>query len=88
MGNANSGRELSFELVMRVERLLKGSCPNAVATALGLDDGTVAKIHRRQHPRQVERTLYARCGGCGGLVLMPCRLCLVRRGCLRHAGDP
>jgi hypothetical protein len=79
MGNANSGRELSFELVMRVERLLKDRCPNAVAEALGIDDGTVAKIQRGQHSRQMQRSQYDRCGGCGGMTQMPCRLCGVRQ---------
>jgi len=79
MGNANSGRELPFELVMRAERLLKWNSATTVAGELGIDVGTVLKVHAGIHPKQQARAAYVRCGGCGGLVLAPCRLCLVRQ---------
>ena len=85
MGNANSGREISFEAVARAERLLSHKSVNAVAEAIGVDAGTVAKIHRGQHSRQLERSQYVRCNGCGGLVTPPCRLCALRLSALRAA---
>lgn len=78
MGNAKSGRELSFELVMRVERLLKWNCANTVAGELGIDVGTALKIRNGKHPKQRIRAEYLRCSGCGGLVQMPCKLCSIR----------
>ena len=87
MGNANSGRELSFELVMRVERLLKWNCAGKVAGELGIDVGTALKIREGEHPKQRARAAYVRCGGCGGLVRMPCGLCLVRLARLKAPKD-
>ena len=83
MGNANSGRELSFELVMRVERLLTWNCANKVADELGIDPGTALKIRNGMHPKQLARAEYSRCDGCGGLVKIPCLLCSLR-GAARH----
>lgn len=79
MGNANSGRELSFELVMRIERLLKWNAATWVAGELGIDVGTVLKIRNGKHPTQQARAQFVRCGGCGGLVRLPCRLCASRQ---------
>lgn len=79
MGNANSGRELSFELIMRVERLLKWNRTNKVADEVGIDVGTALKIRNGKHPKQeARRAEYSRCDGCGGLVVAPCRLCSIR----------
>jgi hypothetical protein len=89
MGNANSGRELSFELVMRIERLLKWNAATWVAGELGIDVGTVLKIRNGKHPKQQAWAEYVRCGECGGLAQMPCLLCSVRRAasCDRAADE-
>ena len=79
MGNANSGRELSFELVMRVERLLTWNCANKVADEVGIDPGTALKIRNGKHPKQLARAEHSRCEGCGERVKMPCLLCSLRR---------
>ena len=79
MGSANSGRELSFEFVKRVERLLRWSSAQKVASEMGIDVGTALKIRNGKHPKQMARAEYSRCTGCGGLVRMPCQLCSVQR---------
>lgn len=71
MGNANSGRLISIELVQRVARRLKHLPQSQVADEAGIDLGTVQKIARGEHPHQKALRTARRCPGCGGLLIAP-----------------
>lgn len=69
-----------------------------IAIATGLSRGTVTSIalnRRKEHPPQSEFEVDlgppARCTTCGGMVYLPCRLCLIRElkcGALRDRPNP
>lgn len=80
MGNANSGRLISIELVQRVERLLQYLPQSQVADEAGVDLGTVQKVQRGEHPHQLALRTSRRCPGCGGKILTDgCLKCTVDR---------
>ena len=56
------------------------SCRQA-ARRLGVSRALVSRAVRDEPPRSAER--FTRCGGCGGLVIEPCRACRIER--LRRA---
>lgn len=87
----------SIEVVRRL--LAEGKLSQRrIATATGLSRGTVTSIalnRRKEHPPQSEFEVDlgppARCTTCGGMVYLPCRLCLVRDltcGVLRDRTNP
>ena len=60
-------------------RLAQGKSRAAVAAGLHLDWRTVDRIARGKHPWQRARSKFVRCPKCGGLVLLPCQLCLAEQ---------
>ena len=81
---------LSAERIAEVRRLLHAVpeiSHRKIARIAGVSRGTVGAVASGQRPEYESRPKVeedrpqgppARCHGCGGLVYMPCRLCLVR----------
>lgn len=55
-----------------------GSTRGATARILGIDWRTADKIAHGCHVSQCTDQPFVRCGGCGGLVQLPCQLCRLR----------
>jgi hypothetical protein len=78
---------LSIEQVQSVQRLLAaGECSQReIARLTGVSRATVAGIAKGTRqilpPGPIDEPAYPaeRCAGCGGLVVMPCLACLLRR---------
>ncbi len=83
---------IAASIICEVQRLLTvgGLSQRKIAKMVGISratvgaiaDGTRPDYEARRHARQEDypETLgpLARCGGCGGMVYTPCRLCRVR----------
>ncbi|MCE9544122.1 MAG: hypothetical protein K8T25_01150 [Planctomycetia bacterium] len=78
---------LSIEQVQSVQRLLAaGECSQReIARRTGVSRPSIAAIANGtrviQPPRPIDEPAYPaqRCADCGGLVVMPCLACLLRR---------
>ena len=75
----SSGRGgIQAETIILIERLLEaGRSYRSIAKQAGVNRSTVAKLAREQHAAELPS--YVRCPGCGGLVIMPCLACRLRK---------
>lgn len=93
------------KIVVKIQRLLNKTTlsQRKIAAVIGVSHGTVTSIATGRRRNPIPRIEIepagppTRCPGCGGLVYMPCLLCLARKERQRHrkpastayvSGDP
>jgi len=84
MERASGGRRpVDDARVAAVLRLLgEGRPKTRIAEHVGISVGSVKRIAKGQHVSQAEdaEPRLVRCGGCGGMVKLPCIACELRDG--------
>lgn len=74
-----SGQNFGHQRLTLCKQLLSAGVSLAeIAVRLRCHRKTVERIAAGQHAQQ-RNPQFTRCHGCGGLVIMPCRLCGVRQ---------
>lgn len=67
-----------FLLDAVLRRLNHGEPISQIARDLAIDRRSVRRLRDGEHVSQQKGPRKKRCPGCGGKVLMPCRLCAIR----------
>lgn len=76
-------RSITVEKLRVIEaEIASGASLYSIAKKYQVGNDTLARIRDGSHHLQDAQTeVYARCPDCGGLVLLPCRACIVRASC-------